>query len=158
MIITRGQLVDLPEIVAIEQAGFASGAWSDTSWRGELEADDRLVLTARGFEGAVLGVAAFQSVAETADLNRVVVHPVARGQGLGRALVRAGCDWALTKGAERMVLEVDMDNAPALGLYRSLGFTDLALRKDYYGPGTDALVMERDLVEVDEWQLVGGLL
>lgn len=157
MIITRGGLLDLPDIVQIETAGFGARAWSEASWRAEFETADRLVLASRGVDGAVMGVAAFQAVAETADLHRVVVRPEARGQGIGRALVTAGCEWALTMGADRMLLEVASGNVPALAMYRSLGFGDIAIRRDYYGPGSDALVMAKDLVEIDEWQLAGLL-
>ena len=46
-------------------------------------------------------------------------------------------------------LEVDPDNAPAVSLYRSLGFAQVGARKGYYQrPGADAgaaLVMRLDL-------------
>lgn len=158
MIITRAGMLDLPGIVELEQSGFGADRWSEESWRSELGGgDDRFVIAARTVDGAVLGVATFQAVAQVADLHRVVVHPEARGQGFGRALVTAGCDWAMTTGARRMLLEVATDNVPALGLYRALGFHDVAVRKDYYSTGRDALVMERDLIEVDEWHLAGLL-
>ena len=48
--------------------------------------------------------------------------PRARGQGLGRALVAEGLAWAAERGAERMLLEVEWANEPALALYRGLGF------------------------------------
>jgi ribosomal protein S18 acetylase RimI-like enzyme len=44
-----------------------------------------------------------------------------------------------------MMLEVKVDNAEAIGLYQSLGYSQLNIRKDYFGAGLDALVMRLEL-------------
>jgi ribosomal protein S18 acetylase RimI-like enzyme len=61
----------------------------------------------------------------------------------------AGLQWAIREGAARMVLEVEHDNEPAIALYRGYGFRPIAARADYYGPGADAVIMERPLEGVD---------
>ncbi|HXF73056.1 MAG TPA: mycothiol synthase [Actinomycetota bacterium] len=50
------------------------------------------------------------------------VAPEDRGTGLAPALCAAGLAWAHERGAGRGVLYVDEGNAPALRLYRKLGF------------------------------------
>ncbi len=50
-----------------------------------------------------------------------------------------------------MLLEVRPDNASAIALYRRLGFSPVTTRRDYYGPGQDALVMLRTLATNDAW-------
>lgn len=146
MILGRAHLADLPAISGLEGAGFDHAAWSSDAWRGEIEADDRLVLVARSLaDDAVIGVATFQAVYEVADLHRVVVRGDRRGQGVGRRLVRAGVEWAAALGAERMMLEVDVANVAARRLYDGLGFAPVSIRRDYYGAGLDALVMSLDL-------------
>ena len=156
MIIGHAIAADLDAILGLEQAGFAPAEqWSGESWVSELAEDGHCVLTHRDADGCLVGVAAFSSVDDMADLNRVVVVPPARGRGIGGALVRAGLEWAQAVGANRMLLEVSTDNLAALGLYRRLGFDEIHCRKDYYGPGRDALVMVRPIeVEEDEWMLV----
>ena len=46
----------------------------------------------------------------------------ARGTGLGKALVTFAIERARERGCRRLELDTGEDNAPALGLYRSLGF------------------------------------
>jgi ribosomal-protein-alanine N-acetyltransferase len=54
-------------------------------------------------------------------------------------------NWATEQGSIAMMLEVKVDNSDAIGLYESLGYSKLNVRKDYFGAGLDALVMRLDL-------------
>jgi ribosomal-protein-alanine N-acetyltransferase len=166
---TRATTADLDALLALEECFDPASRWSADAWLAELSSPDRLVLASRPVEpgtaprpvevvetslieasptdqpARVDAVATFQVVAEVADLHRIVVAPQARGRGLATALVEAGCAWSVAQGAERMLLEVEHDNAPALALYRRLGFVELHARRDYYGPGRTALVMQKRL-------------
>ena len=62
--------------------------------------------------------------AEDCNVEDVFVSAGARGSGLGRALVSAAIDRARERGCRRIELDTGADNAPAQGLYRSLGFFD----------------------------------
>lgn len=142
MIISAARASDLDEILILEEAGFdAPQRWSRQAWQAELDNPDRLVLVRHDARGLVVGVATFSLAADMADLLRVIVAPDSRGRGLGGSLVRAGMEWAKAVGANRMLLEVRPDNAPALRAYQKLGFATLDRRRDYYGSGVDALVM-----------------
>lgn len=54
-------------------------------------------------------------------------------------------DWASAQGSTAMMLEVKADNVVAIGLYESLGYLKLNVRKDYFGAGHDAQVMRLEL-------------
>ncbi len=58
----------------------------------------------------------------------------AQRRGLGRVLLHALLDRAVADGASAVLLEVAVDNEPALTLYRSEGFEVLARRRRYYQP------------------------
>jgi GNAT superfamily N-acetyltransferase len=60
--------------------------------------------------------------AEDAWLEDLYVREAARRSGLGRALVEAACERARERGARRIELDVQEENAPALGLYEACGF------------------------------------
>lgn len=142
MIITRAHLDDLDAIMALEAAGFEHGSWSQDSWSAELTGDDRQVLGYRDADDRLVAVATIQLVDDFADLLRVVVTPERRGQGIARKLLIAAILMAQASGAVRVLLEVEEANAAALAVYRRLGFSPIDRRRDYYGIGLHAIVME----------------
>ncbi|WCC79473.1 ribosomal protein S18-alanine N-acetyltransferase [Cutibacterium equinum] len=135
---------DLDAIMAVEQASFdPSQQWSRTSWAEEISpADHRLTLVAGDDE--IAAVATFHGF-DVADLDRIMVTPVARGQGLAADLLSRGIDWARSRGCRTMMLEVRRDNAPAISLYQRFGFETISQRPNYYGGGVDALIMSVNL-------------
>ncbi len=52
----------------------------------------------------------------------VGVDPAAQGGGLGRALTLAGLRYLRGRGLDQVILYVEGDNAPAVAVYRALGF------------------------------------
>lgn len=142
MIVHRARLKDLDAIMALEASGFDHAGWSRESWAGELTEPDRQVLAYRDADDRIVAVATLHIVEDFADLLRVVVAPERRGQGIARKLLIASILMAQASGAVRILLEVEDDNAPALAVYARLGFTPIDRRRDYYGPGLHALVME----------------
>lgn len=155
MIITHAEPAQLDSIMDLERDSFPlQENWSAQAWTDELSSPDACVMVNTDADGAILGVAAFRCVADMADLNRVIVHPDARRQGVGAKLILAGLDWAQASGADRMLLEVRTDNLPAVSLYKSLGFDEISQRRDYYGPGHDAWVMLRPVGDdISEWAM-----
>jgi ribosomal-protein-alanine N-acetyltransferase len=142
VIVSRARLDDLDAIMALEASGFEHAGWSRDSWAGELTASDRQVLAYRDVDDRLVAVATLHLVEDFADLLRVIVSPERRGQGIGRKLLIASILMAQASGAVRVLLEVDADNAAALAVYARLGFSPIDRRRDYYGPGLHALVME----------------
>jgi GNAT superfamily N-acetyltransferase len=65
-----------------------------------------------------------------AHLEQLSVHPDHAGQGIGRALLRAGCDWAKANGHREITLATYRDipwNGP---FYASEGFVERATTVD----------------------------
>jgi GNAT superfamily N-acetyltransferase len=93
---------------------------------------DRVVLVAEQ-HGETLGMATAQLVISTAEggpsalVEDVVVRPGHRGRGLGRALLDGIAGWASSRGATRLQLLCDRENAPALDFYAACGWSPTQL-------------------------------
>lgn len=74
-------------------------------------------------DGAILGTCALINRGDgTGELAKMTVAKAARGRGIGKLIARAVVLKAREMGFSRLYLETNSRLAPALGLYRQLGF------------------------------------
>lgn len=85
-------------------------------------------------QAVVRGYAGFWYDGEDAELMTIGVGKAYQRQGIAAALLQVLVDEAKRQGASRMLLEVRVDNDPALALYQRFGFERMGLRKRYYQP------------------------
>jgi [ribosomal protein S18]-alanine N-acetyltransferase len=137
---------DLGAVLDIERRSFAQ-PWSRAFFEKELSTSFArlVVLLEEEPRPPVVGYSCRWRVTDEVHLLNVAVHPERRGLGYGRLLVTAVIDEAVGARARVVFLEVRAGNVVARRLYRQLGFRDLGVRRGYYGPGQDAIVMERRL-------------
>jgi len=76
------------------------------------------------------------------ELAKMAVHESARGRGVGRALGRAAVDLARSLGALRVDLLSNSVLAPAIGLYRALGFVEVPLPPSEYARADIKMVLD----------------
>ena len=135
---------DIPRLAELESELFATDAWSEATWWGELAGRPRRsYVVLEGSEG-IDGYAGVDLGGEVADVMTVAVAPGRRGAGLGDRLVSELLRRAADDGAGSVMLEVRADNGPARRLYERHGFAEVAVRRRYYQPeGVDAVVMRR---------------
>lgn len=131
---------DLDEVADHDAAIFGSTAWTLTYYWAVKAQAGTAMFAARTPTSALAGWIVMSAAGGEADVMTIATTEVGRGQGIARRLLRAGIDWALSRGAGAVHLEVDEHNEPALGLYRSCGFSEWGRRPDYY-PGADAILM-----------------
>lgn len=141
----RATAADLPAAAALEARCPFSAGWRAPALAAELgrAAGDFFVID--GPDGRLVGLAIGWAEAGTSEVLDVAVDPSCRRAGHGLALMSALISAAEARGAEESLLEVRVDNAPAIALYRRLGYEQVGLRRGYYGDGQDALVMRREL-------------
>jgi ribosomal-protein-alanine N-acetyltransferase len=124
---------DLDAIAAIQAASPEAALWPPAEY---LQYDARVAVRARRVAGFLVTRRTAEGEAEVLNL---AVAPEFRGRGVGRALMGAFLDGF--RGD--VFLEVRCTNSSARGFYKSLGFQELTLRKDYYGtPPEAAIVMK----------------
>lgn len=146
MKVRTATLADAPDLAALHALAFAR-PWAAAEFESLLTSTGAFAILAGEAEPA--GLILCRVIAGEAEVLTVAVAPAVRRSGVAKALMAAAIGMARTDGAREMLLEVGIDNAPAIGLYSGLGFTRAGLRKGYYGRGaedrTDAVVMRLDL-------------
>ncbi len=105
--------------------------------RGLIAGPDSTILVAQRREGVVgLALLLIRQIPASlvrpsrriAEIDNLVVAGHARGQGIGRALIRAGEVWAAGRRAQTMELGVHEFNAGAIGFYQRVGL-ETAMRR-----------------------------
>ena len=119
--------------------------WPTVAFVRELAADHNHYVAARE-DDRLVGYGGISRLGRTPpfeyEVHTIGVHPAYQGRGIGRRML----DALLNIAADAVVhLEVRTDNEAAIALYRSVGFTEVGLRKRYYRiSGADAYTMRRE--------------
>ncbi len=79
-----------------------------------------------------------RTVLDEAEILTIAIAPEARGRGHGRPLLLHHLDELARCGIRTVHLEVEEGNAPALALYRGLGFQEIGRRAGYYAKADGA--------------------
>jgi len=145
MRVRRAEARDLPSILAAEENCFSR----DLAFPPETVSfllNEATVLVAE--DGDVVGFVMGFVNGEWGKVVTLDVLPERRREGLGRRLMETLEEKFASRGARACLLEVAVENRGALFLYAKLGYAEIALLEDYYGPGEDALLMMKKLKEV----------
>jgi [ribosomal protein S18]-alanine N-acetyltransferase len=119
--------------------------WPKAAFVRELAAEHNHYVAARTAD-TLVGYGGISRLGRTPpfeyEVHTIGVDPAYQGRGVGRRLLDELLN--LTAGAV-VHLEVRTDNAPAIALYRSVGFAEVGLRRRYYRvSGADAYTMRRE--------------
>lgn len=134
---------DLDQVVSIEQACF-SQPWSRQGFLDSLNGEDGLFLVAQGEADhrEIRGYVGMTISIDEGEITNVAVADIYRGCGVGEALMNGLIAEARKREITRIVLEVRVSNAPAIGLYKKIGFRSVGIRKNFYEfPKEDADIM-----------------
>lgn len=128
---------DLAAVFSLEKACF-SDPWSQPLLEKSLT-DQTLFLIACT-EGELAGYFLGALVLDELQIFRVAVAPAFRRKGIGRSLLTEAVK---RSGAAFAFLEVRASNASAIALYRSCGYKEIGVRKNFYtAPREDAVMMK----------------
>ncbi len=134
---------DIVQVEALEGEAFAGGVhepWLAPMFEEELAQPGRTWWVAHD-RGELIGFAGGLLAGDRLEVLDLAVREDRRHEGIAsRLLARLAYDGQML-GATEISLEVHEGNAAARGLYESLGFMQVGLRRDYYGPGNHALIL-----------------
>ena len=137
---------DADAVAALEREALGSDAWPPglvaEGVAGRVPTTLYLVATE---EGDVLAYAAVSIVADLAELQRIAVAATHRRTGLASGLLVRVEHEAMTRHADRLLLEVREDNHVACAFYAAQGFSEIDRRPRYYADGTTAVVLFKAL-------------
>ena len=141
---------DLPRIIEIERLAFPA-PWTLASFQRELTLPFSRIMVAlpaaghehgRDDNAKIAGFLCRWLIADECHVLNIAMHPESRRLGIGTVLMTEAITEARSKDAGVVTLEVRRSNLPARQLYRKFEFKERRLRRDYYGPGEDAIIME----------------
>ncbi len=124
--------------------------WDATSIAALIELPVAAALVAQVREPkAMAGFIIGQVAADEAEILCIGVAPEWQRRGLARQMIEGLARAATRAEAKRIYLEVAADNAAAMALYDSLGFSEVGRRKGYYQTAgaqpVDAALLALDL-------------
>ena len=98
-----------------------------------------------------VGLCRIDAVGDGAHLEQLSVHPDHGRRGIGRTLLRAGCDWAAARGYPELTLATYRDVAWNAPFYATEGFVEVGPVDDWlvaHGLAPEEPVMRRFGVRV----------
>ena len=144
MRIRRAIAADIPAMMLLEQHAATAAHWSAEQYQTACssKAPSRAVLITEdetGVQGFIIG----RALDEEWEIENLAIAGPARRKGLGTRLLGEFLDWARSRGALSVFLEVRESNLAARRLYEKLGFLEGSRRKRYYcEPDEDAIVFQ----------------
>lgn len=140
----RMKMEDVHQVADLEAATFAR-PWTLLDFQYEVSANPVARYLVAEKDGHLFGFAGAHIILDEGHVTNVVVAQEARGQGIGRLLMRGLMQYAANLGVNYMTLEVRQSNHSAISLYKSLGFFKVSVRPKYYEDNQeDALLMVCD--------------
>lgn len=122
-------VADLDAVMCIEPTIY-SHPWTRGNFKDSLDAGYSAWVMESA--GELIGYALVMLVLDEAHLLNISVAKAYQGQGLGRDLLAHLLVVSRQYHAANLFLEVRASNTPAIGLYESMGFCEMGIRRNYY--------------------------
>ena len=140
MIVRRCTSCDIESVHKIEEKSFSDPLKKETMAK-DLERESYFCYAL--FEEEIISFISFEKVFDEGQIISVATDPDFKGKGYAKKLFNEVLNSAKEKGISFFTLEVRSNNENAIALYKSLGFKEVGVRKNYYqNPTCDARLMD----------------
>ena len=144
MIVRELNVNDLEEIVRLEKELYKT-PWNLNQFKYELEENEFSHMYVLENEGVIIGYYGFWVMFDEIDITKVSIRKEFQGMKLSNILMEDCFKRVKGAGCNKINLEVRVDNIKAINLYKKHGFKEVYVRKDYYGKGEDALILNKEM-------------
>ena len=131
----------LDDILKVEKECF-SDCWSEKMFKEEISGKFSHYYVAIVDKHAVAYMGMW-SLSGEGYITNIAVAKDYRRRGIAKALILHFIEIAKRENLEFMTLEVRASNSPAIALYKSFGFLDVGIRKNYYENKEDARLLTK---------------
>lgn len=140
MEIRRSLPKDSAEISIAEEEIF-SDPWSEGDITSLISTEGSMCYTALS-DGKLIGYLIGRQISPEGEIYRLATLPEYRRRGIAYRLLDYAVKTERGRGLESLFLEVREKNLPARNLYKSYGFREIGVRKNYYkNPDDNAIIM-----------------
>lgn len=144
MIIREAKSSDLTDILEIEVVSFGSDSFSKKQFIYLITKAKGAFYVVQDGEKVVAYISlSFHSGTRNLRIYSIAVHPDYRSKKLGQVLIDKAIEFARTREAKKITLEVKVSNTAAIRLYQKNGFEPISIKCNYYHDGSDAYYMQR---------------
>ena len=135
----RSTPADAKGIARIEESVF-SDPWTEDDIISTISTEGAMCYTALS-DGEVIAYIIGRQIPPEGEIYRIATIPEKRRRGIAYRLLDYAVKCERGRGLESLFLEVREQNIPAKNLYKSYGFREVGIRKNYYKNPTDNAVI-----------------
>ncbi len=114
--------------------------WTISSLETEMQNKDNYFAIAKE-DDTIVGFAGMMMNYDCTEILNIVVHKKYRRQGIASKLLEHLIEYSKQHEKQSIMLEVNVQNEIALGLYKKYNFEEVGKRKKYYNNQDDAILM-----------------
>lgn len=146
IIIRQASSDDIPQLLEIEQACFATDRLSPRSFKRFIQ-EARCDIYVCSGDSTLWGyyLLLYRQGTSLARLYSIAVHPAQRGKGLAALLLTDAEQKASARHCALLRLEVRQDNPAAINLYQTRGYLPFGIKADFYEDHTSAICMQKQI-------------
>jgi len=142
----KATIDDLDTLIDLEKKGFSVDLFARNQFRYLLtKANATAIIIEVSSVVAGAAIMLWKRNLNSGRLYNIVINPTLHGQGIGRRLIKACEQEAITRGCSSISLEVRSDNTRAISFYLKQGYIRLKTVPGYYSDGASALKMRKNL-------------
>jgi ribosomal-protein-alanine N-acetyltransferase len=134
----------IEDILSIERISFTR-PWTRNQITKDLQNGFNSENWVYKLNGNVIGYIFVSKIEDQFHLNNIAVHPDFLGQKIGSSLIKHIIMRAKNRKVNIILLEVSINNITARKCYKSLGFIQVGIRKNYYSKGDDAILYDLEI-------------